>query len=94
LEEEFSRFKSESGLSILNKKRTCEVSDTFIDILKKCKKIYADTNFYFNPLINVRQLGYTKDFYSNEFKQEDADLEVNLDLETIEIQGNTVNLHE
>jgi thiamine biosynthesis lipoprotein ApbE len=94
LEEEFSRFISESSLSILNKKRTCEVSNTFIDVLKKCKNIYTDTNFYFNPLINVRQLGYSKDFHSNEFKQEDAELQVNLDLETIEIQGNTVSLHE
>lgn len=94
LEEEFSRFISESRLSILNKKRTAEVSDTFIDVLKKCKKLYTDTDFYFNPLINVRQLGYSNDFHSKQFKKEDTELHVNLQLEKIEIQGNRVSLHE
>jgi len=94
LEEEFSRFKSESSLSILNKKRTWEVSDTFINVLNKCKEIYSDTDFYFNPLINVRQLGYSNDFHSNEFKKEDSDLQVNLELEKVEIKGNTVSLQE
>jgi len=94
LEEEFSRFKSESSLSVLNKKRTYEVSDTFIDVLKKCKKLYTDTDFYFNPLINVRQLGYSNDFHSKQFKKEDTELHVNLQLEKLEIQGNTVSLYE
>jgi hypothetical protein len=70
------------------------VSDTFINVLNKCKEIYSDTDFYFNPLINVRQLGYSNDFHSNEFKKEDSDLQVNLELEKIEIKGNTVSLQE
>ena len=94
LEEEFSRFKSESSLSVLNKKRTCEVSDTFIDVLNKCKEIYADTDFYFNPLINVKQLGYSNDFHSNEFKKEDKELQVNLQLGKIKTKGNVVTLQE
>gem|GEM_PF-2699294 len=94
MEEEFSRFKSESSLSRVNRERTGELSDTFIDILNKCKEIYSDTNHYFNPLINVRQLGYSKDFHSKEFKKEDTELTVNLELEKIEIKGNSVNLQE
>ena len=94
LEKEFSRFTSESSLSILNKKRTGEVSATFIDVLNKCKEIYSDTNFYFNPLINVRQLGYSKDFHSKQFKKEDTELQVNLELEKIEITWNRVKLQE
>ena len=94
LEEEFSRFKSESCLSVLNKKRTGEVSDTFIDVFNKCKELYADTDFYFNPLINVRQLGYSNDFHSKQFKKEDTKLHVNLQLEKVEIQRNSVSLYE
>ncbi|MEI6673401.1 MAG: FAD:protein FMN transferase [bacterium] len=94
LEQEFSRFTSESSLSMLNNKRTSEVSDTFIDILNKCKNIYTDTNFYFNPLINLKQLGYSKDFHSNKFIQEDIGLKVNLSFEKVEIHRNKVYLQE
>lgn len=94
LEEEFSRFKSASSLSQLNTKRTKEVSNTFIDVLQKCKKIYTDTNFYFNPLVNVRQLGYSKDFHSNEFKKEDTELKTNVELDIITIKENIVTLQE
>jgi len=94
LEEEFSRFKSESSLSLLNTKRTKEVSDTFIDVLQKCKKLYSDTNHYFNPLINLRQIGYSKDFQSKQFSKEDTELNTNLEVDTIEIKGNIVTLQE
>lgn len=94
LEEEFSRFKAESILSQLNTKRSLGVSDKFIDVLSKCKDIYSDTDFYFNPLINLNQLGYSKDFHSKEFKKEELETRANLDLEAIKIIGNKVALQE
>ena len=94
LEKEFSRFKEESSLSIVNKKRTDAVSERFIDILQKCKTIYTDTDFYFNPLINLRQIGYSKNFHSKEFKKEDTHIQVNLALERIDIKWNKISLQE
>lgn len=94
LEEEFSRFKEESSLSILNRERELEVSNTFIDAIKKCKEIYTDTDLYFNPLINLRKIWYSKDFQSNEFIQEDKEIEVNLVLEKIEITWKKIRLIE
>lgn len=92
LEEEFSRFKSESSLSLLNTKRTKEVSDTFIDVLKKCKEIYSDTNGYFNPLINVSNLWYSEDFHSKKFEKTES--EVNLELENVEIKWKRITLQQ
>lgn len=93
LELEFSRFLPDSSLSILNKNRTSEVSERFIDILKKCKEIYTDTQWYFNPLINLSQIGYSKDFHSNEFIKQEP-IKVNLDLEKVEINWNQIILQE
>lgn len=92
LEEEFSRFRSESSLNNINNKRSWEVSETFIDILKKCKEIYSDTDGYFNPLINVSNLWYSKDFHSKQFEKKES--EVNLEFEKIEISWNKINLKE
>ncbi len=92
LELEFSRFLWDSSLSKLNIHRKLEVSDIFIDVLKKSKQIYTDTNWYFNPLINLKQLWYSSDFYINNFKQEDTDTEVNLDFDKLEIIWNKVSL--
>lgn len=92
LEKEFSRFREDSSLSLLNSKRTLDVSDRFIDVFKKCKEIYADTNWYFNPLIDVKHIGYSTDFHRNEFKK--TERKINLNLETIAITWNTISLQE
>jgi len=70
------------------------VSERFLDVLGLCKKLYSETGGYFNPLINVRQLGYSADFHSHAFKKEDIDMSVNLAFETIEIVGNQVTLQQ
>ena len=61
-EKEFSRFDEKSGLSKLNKNRTLQVSDNFIEVLKLSKEIYKITNWYFNPLVNVSSIWYNKSF--------------------------------
>jgi len=92
LEKEFSRFTSDSDLSILNRERRWEVSDTFIDVMKKCKEIYTDTDGYFNPLINVSNLWYSQDFHSKKFEKKIS--EVNLEVENIEVRWNTISLQQ
>lgn len=92
LELEFSRFLPDSSLSILNKNRTLEASDRFIDVIKKCKQIYADTNLYFNPLINLNQIGYSKSFDLNEFEKEKID--VNICFDKLDIRWNNIVLQE
>jgi len=92
LEKEFSRFTSDSRLSILNKERSWEVSETFIDIIKKCKEIFTDTDGYFNPLINVSNLWYSQDFHSKKFEKKVS--EVNVELKKIEISWNKIFLQE
>ncbi len=92
LELEFSRFLPDSSLNILNKNRTREVSDRFIDVLKKCKKIYIDTGFYFNPLISLKQIWYGKSFDLNEFKKEIVN--VNLDFDKVKINWNQISLQK
>jgi hypothetical protein len=70
------------------------VSERFVEVLRLCKTLYTETGGYFNPLINVRQLGYSTDFHSHEFKKEDIDLQVNLAFETVKIGDNQVILQE
>lgn len=92
LETEFSRFKSDSQLSVLNAEKKLKVSERSIEILKKCKEIYTDTSGYFNPLIDLRKIGYGSDFKSKRFKKEEG--EVNLEREQVEIIGNEIYLKE
>lgn len=92
LEEEFSRFLVDSSLCKLNTERTLKVSGRFIDVIHKCKEIYADSDFYFNPLINLKTIGYSKDFDRHEFKKEET--KVNLEFEKVEIVWNTMSLQE
>jgi hypothetical protein len=66
------------------------VSDRFIDVMKKCKELYIETGGYFNPLVSVAQLGYSKSFDLKKFKQEN--IKINLDFGHVHIDGNTVSL--
>jgi len=90
LEEECSRFRSSSVLSVLNKHWSIVASDRFVEVCKKCKDIYTETQGYFNPLISLRQIGYGADFQLNEFKKED--IHPRLDFENFLIQGNILTL--
>jgi hypothetical protein len=41
---------------MLNKKREFEVSNRFIDILNLSKQICIDSDGYFNPLVNLKNI--------------------------------------
>ncbi|MDD2907537.1 MAG: FAD:protein FMN transferase [Candidatus Gracilibacteria bacterium] len=92
LEKEFSRFSETSDLSILNHKKNLEVSDRFIDILNKSYEIYKLSNTYFNPLVSVKNIGYSHNFALSIFEKICEN--VNLDFDKVAIIGNFVTLKE
>ena len=93
LEIEFSRFLDESSLSLLNKKKSVEVSNTFIDVMYICKQLHKDSYGYFNPLVNLAHIGYSKSFDLKQFIKEEQD-DINIDFDKVQIKGNTVTLQE
>ena len=93
LESEFTRFRPDSSLSLLNTDRFKIVSDRFIEVMHICKQLCQDTLWYFNPLVNLGQIGYAKSFDLKQFEKTN-NMKVNLDFDTIEITGNTIQLRE
>lgn len=58
----FSRFLSDSELSILNKKRSSIVSEEFLRLTLKAYQLFVKTKGIFNPLVQVSRFGYDKNF--------------------------------
>lgn len=92
LEIEFSRFIETSSLSLLNSKKELEVSDRFIDVFLKSCEIYKKTKLFFNPLVNLNNIWYSKNFLLNEFKKEEN--KEDLDLDRVSIIWNFITLKE
>ena len=90
LEKIFSRFNKDSHLSQLNKYKTLEVNDLFLDVLLFSKKIYKKTGFFFNPLVDISGIWYSSTFKEGIFKK--IYLGNNLELENIIIIWNKVRL--
>lgn len=88
MELEFSRFLKNSSLSLLNKNKILEVSNRFIEVFNLSKEIFRKTDWFFNPLVNISHMWYSKSFEKKDF------LEVpywnNLDLEKIKIAWNMI----
>jgi FAD:protein FMN transferase len=61
-EQIFSRFNPDSELSTLNKKKEIIASVLFIKVMEVVKKLYRLTNKTFNPLFQIKNLGYDKSF--------------------------------
>lgn len=55
--------------------------------------MYKDSHGYFNPLINLAHIWYSKSFDLNQFIKEEQD-DINIDFDTVQIEGNTVTLQE
>lgn len=58
----FSRFIPESELSLLNSKKELIVSPLFLETVQIAKHLHEDTEGAFNPLVQIEQFGYEKDF--------------------------------
>lgn len=91
-ENEFSRFKNDSTLSILNEKKECEVSDEFLSLIQKSREVYRLTSGYFNPLIDVRKIGYSHSFDTQVFEKKEVS--ENLSFEDVKNYGNLIKLAE
>lgn len=91
-ENNFSRFKPDSILSLLNQTKALEVNKDFLDLLEKSKEIYDLTLGFFNPLIDLRNIWYSNSFWENNFEIE-KHLE-NLDFSNIKIIEKKVFLDE
>jgi thiamine biosynthesis lipoprotein len=63
----FSRFLPASELSILNEKKSMNVSKTFLDVTIKAYQLFVKTKGIFNPLVQISRLGYTKSFDEFQF---------------------------
>lgn len=92
LEQEFSRFSKTSDLALLNEEKTLEVSDRFIDVFKKSYDVYNQSNHFFNPLVNIKNIWYSTDFWKWIFEK--TNLEVNLDLDKVSVIWNFLTLKE
>lgn len=89
-EQEFSRFKEDSILSILNKQKKQEVSEEFLSLIYKSREVYRFTHWYFNPLINVRKIWYTHSFDENNFEIWEWDEDLSFD--AIKNYGNLLEI--
>jgi len=92
LEKEFSRFDENSDLSRLNKNKSLEVSDIFIEVLELSKEIYKNTDWFFNPLVNISNIWYSNSFSEKNFVK--TNIENNIDFNSVEIIWNKVILQE
>ncbi len=89
-ETQFSRFIPTSELSILNKMRSHTVSPLFISILNDAKKLYLETDGYFNPLLQIERFGYTSTYESVKESSHGKNSEpYNIDLNCVDINTET-----
>ncbi|QFR38996.1 FAD:protein FMN transferase [Candidatus Gracilibacteria bacterium 28_42_T64] len=92
IEREFSRFSKDSDLFLLNTKKEGVVSNRFINVLELSMQTYRESAGFFNPLVNLKNIGYSSDFGKGIFEKKQ---EINdLDLEKVGISGNNVTLQE
>ncbi len=94
-EEKFSRFNNDSELSLLNKRKTLEVSDLFMTIYEIAFDLYKRTGKKFNPLAQVSYLGYDKSFEKikdniNDYQEHIA--KYNIDLGSVVVSSNKIIL--
>lgn len=97
-EEKFSRFIDHSELSILNNKKNMIVSDDFIEVITEAKKMFKETNGFFNPLLQISEHGYDKSFEllekENNTKNTIKKYDINFDSVIIDSQNNLIILND
>ncbi len=90
IEAEFSRFRSDSALSLLNLHKKATVSKRFLELMEVSKNMHQLTNGFFNPLVSVAQIGYSNSFEEGNFVPVSGS--VNLDFNAIKIKGDEITL--
>ncbi len=90
VEAEFSRFREDSALSLLNAHKKATVSKRFLELLSVSKNMYRLTDGFFNPLVSVAKLGYGHSFEEGNFVTVNGS--VNTDFHAVKTEGDTVTL--
>lgn len=90
VEREFSRFRDDSSLSVLNREGRIRASDRFLLLLNESRSAHSATGGLFNPLVDVSRLGYSKSFDSGEFVAVDRGLST--DFGAVSTNGRTVSV--
>lgn len=65
---------------------------SYADVFKKSYDVYNQSNHFFNPLVNIKNIWYSTDFWKWIFEK--TNLEVNLDLDKVSIIWNFLTLKE
>ncbi len=58
----FSRFLENSELSKLNRQKELMVSDIFWEVFQELEKVVKETDYLFNPLVQIKNFGYDRSF--------------------------------
>lgn len=89
-EVEFSRFLPHSDLSILNREKNLVPSSRFLKIMTLSDRLFHETGGIFNPLIDLRQIGYSESFEKGIF--ESIHGEADTDWEKVFLSPESINL--
>ena len=76
IEVEFSRFRSDSALSVLNREKIQKVSSRFVTLMRLSQQKHSETKGHFNPLVQVARLGYSQSFDTGTFEQTDTPIDI------------------
>ena len=85
----FSRFIPKSELSVLNTQKNLCVSDIFYEVFVQAMTLAEQTDYCFNPLLQIHQLGYTHTF-TELSKQTNHINTVPYDIDTSTIEANPI----
>ncbi len=89
-EREFSRFLPDSALSLLNTSKSIVPSSRFLRVMNLSTRIYHETWGIFNPLIDLRRIGYRESFEREKGILEDE--EIDTDWKNIFISSEKITL--
>jgi len=88
----FSRFDERSELSHLNLGRRLKVSEPFFELLTFAVNLSKETDGVFNPLVDLSAIGYSHDFYENNFVKDSDHFSLDIDNIVIDNSSPTVEL--
>lgn len=95
-EKRFSRFDSNSELFLVNKNKSVEVTQKFLEVYWIAYDLYKGTQTQFNPLVQVSQIGYDRSFDKMTTEKSDDlnKIEYNINLDDIVILSDRMILQD
>jgi thiamine biosynthesis lipoprotein len=97
-EHRFSRFRAESELSVLNRVKEKIVSDTFLETVQEAYRLFVVTRGIFNPLVQIRKLGYTRSFndpnFGKDIEEDTEPYDIDFSATIIDLQHKKIILND